>query len=105
MQVIGLTNITAIEAGYCSSTAIKNDGTIWRWGSDFAVGLGDGNVVGHNTPFLLPTIHKVASYASGYNYSIAIKNDGTIWSWGDNGYGQVGDGTTTNRLFPVQVAF
>jgi len=44
MQVVGLSNIIAISAGGYHSLALKSDGTVWSWGSNFAGEIGDGTI-------------------------------------------------------------
>ena len=41
-QVPGLTNITAISAGWFHILALKSDGTVWAWGNNSNGELGDG---------------------------------------------------------------
>ncbi|MFC4602004.1 hypothetical protein ACFO3S_27545, partial [Cohnella hongkongensis] len=56
VQVLGLTDITYVAAnvnggsslGY--SVAVKQDGTIWGWGSNNYGQLGDGTVTQRLTP-------------------------------------------------------
>jgi alpha-tubulin suppressor-like RCC1 family protein len=42
VQVLGLSNVTAIAAGANHSLALKNDGTVWAWGYNDYGQLGDG---------------------------------------------------------------
>ena len=105
-----LSGITAVEAGEEHSIAIKNDGTVWDWGSNNSGQLGDNTTTNRSTPVqvhgpgnvvFLSGIIAIAAQAE--NHTIAIKNDGTVWDWGWNYYGQLGDNTTTDRYTPVQV--
>ncbi len=41
-QVPGVTGIVAVAAGFGHSLALKSDGTVLAWGSDFRGVLGDG---------------------------------------------------------------
>jgi alpha-tubulin suppressor-like RCC1 family protein len=91
--------------GGSHTMAIKNDGTLWTWGSNFFGQLGinlSGTTNGRSTP--------VTTFAGGTNWkqlgsgtseSAAIKFDGTLWTWGRNNNGQIGDNTTIDRLTPV----
>lgn len=39
-----------ISAGYSHSLAVKEDGTLWAWGSNGVGNLGDNTTVDKNTP-------------------------------------------------------
>lgn len=110
--------VTAISAGQYHTQALKQDGTVWGWGSGT---IGDG-VAGSpkrlpvqvvrgtssgDTTYLgdqlLPSPNPVTATAAGASHSLALKNDGTVWAWGNNSWGQLGDGTNGFRTAPVQV--
>ncbi len=106
MQVQNLSGVKAIATGSGStfSLALKNDGTVWAWGSNFYGGLGDGTSGTHrNTPVQIKNLSEVTAIDAGSYHSLALKTEGTVMAWGYNHFGQLGDGTTTNRLTPVQV--
>lgn len=86
------------------TVAIKTDGTLWAWGSNFNGQLGDGTIINRTTPTQIgsDTNWKSVS-AGGYSHTVAIKTDGTLWAWGYNWYGQLGDGTTSGTTFPIQI--
>ena len=42
VQVVGLSDVAAISAGYYHSLALKRDGTLWAWGTNWSGNLGDG---------------------------------------------------------------
>jgi alpha-tubulin suppressor-like RCC1 family protein len=83
--------------------ALKNDGTVWSWGSNGYGQLGDGTNTDRATPVQVSGLTNVKEIDAGAYHTVALKNDGTVWSWGSNGYGQLGDGTTEDRKAPVQV--
>jgi len=104
-----LANVAALAAGSSHSLALKADGTVWAWGSNFVGQLGDGTITQRLTPVQVrgpggvDFLTDVAAIAAGSRHSLALKADGTAWAWGANNSGQLGDGTTTNRFTPVQV--
>jgi len=108
-QVSGLTGITAIAASGTHSLALKNDETVWAWGSDEHGQLGDGTVGSPDlraTPAQVANLSGVTAIAAGGAHSVAVKGDGTVWAWGNDGWGQLGDGTVDNpyaRATPAQV--
>lgn len=90
-QVPGLTNITAVAAAGNYSLALKNDGTVWSWGSNISGQLGTIDQVNSRySPLQIPGIANVRTLAAGQNHVVAVKTDGTLWGWGSNGYGQTG---------------
>ncbi|WP_375759488.1 Ig-like domain-containing protein [Corallococcus exercitus] len=92
-----------LAAGDHHTLALKQDGTVWAWGSNVSGQLGDGAATSRLTPVQVPGLASVAALTAGGAHTLALKQDGTVWAWGSNGSGQLGDGTTTNRLTPVQV--
>lgn len=87
VQVFGLTNVTAIVAGYDFSMALKSDGSVWGWGKNWNAQLGDGTETNAATPVCALTLTDIVSLAAGYNTSVAVKRDGTVWiSGGLNQY-------------------
>lgn len=102
-RVVGLTGVTAVEAGYYTSIALKNDGTVWTWGLNTSGQLGDGTTTGSRAIPYQVAISGVVAVAAGDSHMLALKSDGTLWAWGYNNSGQLGDGTTNTRTSPVQV--
>lgn len=89
--------------GSTFTLAVKNDGTLWAWGSSSDGALGLGTSTQFNVPQQVGTDVDWAAVATGDRHTLALKTDGSLWSWGDNTYGQLGDGTTTDRAAPAPV--
>lgn len=87
-QVDGLSNVTQITHGQEQTIYVKEDGTVWAWGSITFGNLGDGNIKTSRPAIIkfpsvqtkIDDVKKVSSYAS---HSVALKNDGTVWFWGE----------------------
>jgi alpha-tubulin suppressor-like RCC1 family protein len=92
MKVRGLSGVVALAGGYNYSLALKNDGTVWRWGR------------GNAAPVPVSGLSGVVAIAGGYQHSLALKGDGSVWAWGTNTEGQLGDGTTLQRDTPAPVS-
>lgn len=87
------------------SLALRSDGIVFAWGTNFSGQLGDGtSVLNRNSPVQVSNLTNVIDVAVGNYHSLALKSDGTVWAWGSNVFSQLGDGTTTDRLTPVQVS-
>jgi alpha-tubulin suppressor-like RCC1 family protein len=98
-----LANITAISAGENHSLALRNDGTVWAWGSNSEGQLGNNTTTNSNKAIeVLNTsgtaLSNIVAIAAGENHSLAVDSSGNLWAWGYNANGQLGDGTTTNHL-------
>ena len=104
VQVIDLSEITAISAGWYHNFTMKSDGTVWTWGSGTKGQLGDGINKDSSTPVQTSKLTDVTAIDGGGYHNLALKSDGTVWAWGDNSYGQLGDGTNTNKSTPSQIS-
>jgi alpha-tubulin suppressor-like RCC1 family protein len=110
VPVSGLIGVTAVAAGLAHSVALKNDGTVWAWGSNSKGQLGNGTTTDRSTPVQVSTLVGITAVAAGASHSIALRNivgvinDGTIWAWGSNSNGQLGNGTTVDTWIPIQVS-
>jgi alpha-tubulin suppressor-like RCC1 family protein len=112
-EIASLDNtVTEVAAGDYTSFAVKNDGSLWVWGSNQYGARGDGSSgdtltvpvqvplpAGVTTPSRLGK-HAVAVGAGVY---AAIDTEGQVWTWGVNWNGRLGDGTTTSRYTPARV--
>ena len=98
VQARGLEDITAIAATHSSHAhghvmAIRSDGTLWAWGTNWSGQLGMGTRShSHNEPIQVQGIDGVTAIALGSDHSVALRSDGTVWAWGSNGAGQLGYG-------------
>jgi alpha-tubulin suppressor-like RCC1 family protein len=97
--------VKAIAAGNDFSLLLKNDGTVWAFGSNNYGQLGLGNTSSRYNPVQVPLSGTVTAVSAGGYHSLALKSDGTVLAWGRNDYGQLGDGSSTiNRTTAVPVA-
>ena len=84
-------NVKTVFAGTHHTVAIKNDGTLWAWGSNQYGQLGDDGTNSSN-PKRIGMDKDWVSVSGGEYHTIALKNDGTLWAWGRNDKGQLGLG-------------
>ncbi|SFN11373.1 Por secretion system C-terminal sorting domain-containing protein [Paenimyroides ummariense] len=76
-------NWKMIRQGFFHTLAIKNDGTLWSWGSNDAGKLGNGTMTDHYIPTQVGTDNDWVMIAVGGWHSIALKSNGTLWGWGN----------------------
>ena len=115
VQVLGpggtglLGGIVAVAGGGGSSDehslGLKDDGTVWAFGSNTSGQLGNGTNTASNVPVQVTDPGDVSGYLTGvvavaasYDYSLAVKADGTLWSWGINDEGLLGTGNNSVSL-------
>ncbi|MCL2086854.1 MAG: hypothetical protein FWH05_04580 [Oscillospiraceae bacterium] len=82
------TDVRSIEYAGATVLYIKNDNSLWGFGSNRNGMLGDGTGVDSETPIkILDDVARVANFVnsnpndSGFR---AVKTDKTIWKWGNN---------------------
>lgn len=91
-----------VAAGSSHTVGLKNDGTLWTWGSNAYGQLGDGTFSAKSSPVqVIGNATNWQQVSAGYQHSAGIKTDGTLWTWGLNNYGQLGDNTVGNEAIPV----
>ena len=65
VQVAGLSaDVAAVAAGEAHTVALKNDGTVWTWGSNSNGQLGDDTKEDKSTPVKVKDLSDVTSYCS-----------------------------------------
>jgi Regulator of chromosome condensation (RCC1) repeat/Bacterial TSP3 repeat len=102
-----LTDVVVIAAGKDFSVALKNDGSVWTWGSNAYGQLGTGNAGGNSATPVQCQIDHVVAISAGQQHAVALKDDGHVWSWGASGAGQLGNGVSGNGTYsatPVEAS-
>lgn len=104
VQIGSGTSWAQVSTGSFHTLALKNDGTIWAWGSNSGGQCGNGTTT---SPVISPGQVGSSSnwvyVAAGAYASYAVKSDGTLWAWGsnaDSALGFIGVSPVTN---PTQV--
>ena len=101
----GGNNWKQVSVGLEDFAAIKTDGTLWVWGTNFYGTTGTNTTNVKSTP--VTTIVGGTNWkqvSMGRYHTAAIKTDGTLWIWGNNSYGQLGinlAGALNGRSTPV----
>lgn len=100
--VQGLTDVALIAGGLEVSTAVKKDGTVWVWGSNWNGQFGNGERTNPPNmtqnwvlvPQRVPGVANVTALASGQTgrHTLVLLADGTLRGWGNTDWGQLGGG-------------
>ncbi|MCL2525948.1 MAG: DNRLRE domain-containing protein, partial [Coriobacteriia bacterium] len=96
-----------ISSGSGFAIAIRDDGTLWSWGSNWSGMLGHGDTLGRLSPVqvALPqgSSGEWTKVSAGDLHSMALKSDGSIWTWGSGNDGRLGTGDNTRRFVPTRI--
>jgi len=68
-----LSGVQAIAAGSFHSLALKDDGTVWAWGGNFAGQLGNGTYTDSSTPVQVGNLNGVKAIGAGLSHSLAVQ--------------------------------
>jgi alpha-tubulin suppressor-like RCC1 family protein len=71
-------------AGGIHSVALKNDGTLWAWGNNWAGSLGTGSTSNSALPLQVGSATNWVKVWAGMLETVALQSDGSLWYWGDN---------------------
>jgi alpha-tubulin suppressor-like RCC1 family protein len=75
-------DVVKISAGGDHTLALRNDGSIWAWGSNDAGKLGDGTTTNRHTPVRVQELTEITAVSGGGFHTVALRNDGNVWEWG-----------------------
>jgi alpha-tubulin suppressor-like RCC1 family protein len=105
VQVGSLTDWKQTAGSARSSAAIKNDGTLWTWGSngDGQLGLNAPITVDYSSPVQVGSLTNWRSVSGGRHHFAAITKEGRLYMWGRNTDGDLGLGNTASYSSPVIV--
>jgi alpha-tubulin suppressor-like RCC1 family protein len=104
VAVAGLTNVAAVSANGQSTCALKYDGSVSCWGSNFYYQLGNGTGLNSNTPVPVTGLTEAVALSLGREHACALKEDGTVACWGRAVFGSLGDGKVGDGKVPVIVS-
>lgn len=86
------------------SLGIKQDGSLWAWGSNASSKLGDSSIINQiHIPTRIGNLNDWLAISAGENHSLGIKQDGSLWAWGSNTAGKLGISINESRKVPTKV--
>jgi hypothetical protein len=103
IQIGTATTWKQVAAGYGHTLAVRTDGSLWAWGSNYDGQLGTNGPAQQLTPVQVGTATTWQSVMAREGTSAALRQDGSLWAWGNNRAGQLGTSTTTTQRTPLPV--
>jgi alpha-tubulin suppressor-like RCC1 family protein len=96
-KVEGLTGVKQLSLGDVSGLAVKDDGTVWGWGTNANGELCDGTDDHRPRPVQMKGIANAVSAVVNYN-SIVVLADGTVRMCGINNLNGLGDASDEGNV-------
>ncbi|NUY81098.1 T9SS type A sorting domain-containing protein [Flavobacterium sp. MAH-1] len=102
--VTQITDVASVSTDGSASFAVKQDGSLWAWGSDQyeKLGLGSGDQT-TSSAVQIGTDTDWVSVKTCVYFVLALKSDGTLWGWGRNSAAQLGQGYASPGVEPDEV--
>lgn len=94
-----------VIGGYRFSLGLKQDGTLWGWGANGSMQVGEGFNHEILTPTQIGGDSDWIKISAGGDHGLALKSDGTLWGWGRNDVGQLGSDTRGSHVWPPTQIF
>jgi hypothetical protein len=79
--VLAIDSVVAIANGDFHAVALREDGSVWTWGTNEMGQLGNGSYDRHYVPTPIG-LTDVVAVGAARRYSVALKSDGSLWYWG-----------------------
>ncbi len=104
MTKMKIDQVVDISNNLTQTLALKKDGTVWAWGSNWYGERGDDQYtvlvngekpVYRAEPLQIKSLSDVIAISAATRFSMALKSDGTVWTWGGNTAGGLADGGRT----------
>ena len=105
-----------VESAQYTTLALKEDGTVWAWGSRAYGLLGQGHSYStsavNSNKVTIPVqvqisaseyLTDIVQISAGLGTVMALDAEGNVWGWGQNNYGRLGIGNTTNYTRATKV--
>jgi alpha-tubulin suppressor-like RCC1 family protein len=103
VDVVGLSDATAIATGGLFTCALRATGTVACWGSGAEGQLGDPGLRYSGLPSPVPGVSGAVAITAGSSYACALLTAGTVDCWGDASFGSLGTGSYTADGSPAPV--
>lgn len=103
IQIGSANDWKSICAGAAFSVAIKNNGTLWAWGTNQYGQFGNGTTLNSFVPLQIGTATDWKQVLTGEYHLLALKNNGTLYATGNGYFGVLGNGNTASLSTLTQI--
>lgn len=102
--VSGAGGYTSVGVGTDHSCGIKDNGTLWCWGTGWNGRLGNGATSDKYVPTQTTGSSAWRKVSGGNPNTCGVRADNSVWCWGANSRGQLGLGSSFgDQLTPVRI--
>jgi alpha-tubulin suppressor-like RCC1 family protein len=101
--VEGLDGVVELATGDEYTCALKDDKSIWCWGTNGQGELGNGPGPDNWVATPVNSLTSVVGVGPGDETMCVLKADSSVWCWGSNSAGILCDGTLNDHSTPVRV--
>lgn len=98
-------NVVSVSVGNSHTMAIKDDGSLWGFGHNWMLTIGDGQGEGKFEDFRVSPVKimdNVSAVSAGGSDTMAIRDDGSLWAWGGLA-GIIGEGLRVHHSTPIWI--
>jgi alpha-tubulin suppressor-like RCC1 family protein len=97
-MVEGVDGVVKVQGGEGTySLALREDGSLWGWGTGTGGRRGDGQTAIVDVPVESAVLRRVVDIAAGNAHGFAIRHDGQLWAFGGNTSGATGTGAAATQ--------
>jgi alpha-tubulin suppressor-like RCC1 family protein len=100
---VALTGLRALSAHWQHACALRDDETVWCWGSNSFGQLGDGSSDDRSAPVRAQSLASATRVATGLGHTCAATRADGLYCWGYNKDGQLGSDDPTSATKPTPV--
>ena len=92
-----------VQEGINFTIALKENGTVWSYGTNVYGQLGLGNNEEKVSPVKIENLQNIKQISVGYSHTLAVSETGEVYTWGAGAKGQLGNGDIINSNVPIKV--